>query len=91
MSEVRASGKGRELIKDWQQSADYVRRLEQQLLDAKSREHDARQSLTKWLAPSDARPGERFGIWDRDQHGREVLFEIFIGADGNTLDARFRR
>ncbi len=91
MSEGRANGRGRALIRDWQQSVDHVKRLELQLAEAKGRENSARQSLTKWLAPSDARPGEKFGVWDRDQHDNEVLFEIFIGSDGNTLDARFRR
>ena len=55
---------------------------EQQLyrdhIDARNRERAARQALGKWMIPADAKPGEKFGVWERDQNGDEALFELSI-------------
>lgn len=89
--QTRASGDGRKLIAAWELAVDRHKRARAALDEAIAVEKAARQALTKWLAPADARPGEKFCIWERDRHGKEVLFEIFIGADGSALEAKYRR
>lgn len=91
--EVIASHMGRGLIKAWQQAVDHYKRLELQLNDAYNREKDARKALAAWLAPIDTKPGEKFAIWNQDQHGNQCLFELTIPPEGvmPTIAVRHRK
>lgn len=69
------SAEGRKLVKDYQHSVDEVERTKNAYYRARTNEANARIALIKWCSPKDAKPGEKFGIWSRDQYGKEVLIE----------------
>lgn len=70
------SAEGRKLVKSYQYAVDRVERTKNEHLNATTDEHNARNALIKWCSPGDAKPGEKFGIWSRDQYGNEVLIEV---------------
>jgi len=70
------SREGRELVKSYQLAVRRVENARQELNRAECDEQNARDALVKWCAPADAKPGEKFGIWCRDQNGNEVLLEV---------------
>lgn len=77
-----ASRQVRKRINEWQLAQERVARLERDLAVAIEEERDAGQRLCLLLAPPDAQPGERFGVWDRDRHDNEVLFQVLITEGG---------
>jgi hypothetical protein len=76
MSETKATNEGRRLISEWQEAVERERQLFRDHIGAVNHEREARQALGKWMIPADAKPGEKFGVWERDQNGNEVLFEL---------------
>lgn len=70
------SREGRELVKNYQLAFQRTLRAAQELNRAQCEEANARSALVKWCAPADAKPGEKFGIWCRDEYGNEVLLEV---------------
>src|SRR6266704_3136242 len=70
------SPEGRKLVKVYQQSVDETERTKNSYNRAVVDQANARQALIKWCSPGDAKPGEKFGIWSRDQYGNEVLIEV---------------
>lgn len=72
------SREGRELVKNYQYAVDRTKTLKSQWSQAINDEAEARKALIKWCSPRDAKPGEKFGIWSRDQYGNEVLIEAQV-------------
>jgi len=70
------SQEGRKLVKAYQYAVDQVERTKNEANRARCDEANARKALIKWCSPADAKPGEKFGIWSRDQYGNEVLIEV---------------
>jgi hypothetical protein len=70
------SAEGRKLVKDYQHSLARVEQATNERNRAVTDEANARRALIKWCSPGDAKPGEKFGIWSRDQYGKEVLIEV---------------
>jgi hypothetical protein len=75
--------KGRELVKKWQDAEEDLRRADERLVRARVTEDETRKALAKWLLPSDVKPGEKIGVWERDKHGNEIFFEAMILPDGS--------
>lgn len=72
------SERGRKLVKEWQQSVARTQRLKKEYDASITEQATARDALIKWCSPADAKPGEKFGIWSRDQYGNEVLIEAVV-------------
>lgn len=75
-NEVGASRQGRELIRAYQDAVERKSRAERELNAASCSKRNAINALAKWMLPADAKPGERFCVWDRDKHDVECLFEV---------------
>ncbi len=88
---MAANSEGSALIKAWHDAVDYRDRTMRDERRARSEEEQARHALAKFLAPKDAKPGEKFSIWDRDREGREVLFELIVPAPGEQPSLCMRR
>jgi hypothetical protein len=94
---------GQRLVKDYQLAIERVKRAESELNSARCEQVNARRALVRWCSPSDAKPGEKFGIWSRDQYGNEVLIEARTeyaeASDGDypgalhesTINLRYRK
>ena len=67
---------GRNLVKSYQHAVDEVKRMTSELNRATTAQTNARDALVKWCSPADAKPGEKFGIWSRDQYGNEIMIEV---------------
>jgi hypothetical protein len=73
---VGASHQGRKLIKAYQSAVERKRVAERELNSASCAKTNATNDLARWIMPKDAKPGEKFSIWDQDMHGNECLFEV---------------
>lgn len=69
------SAEGQRLVNFYQQTEQRVKAAKSELNCATTELHNSRDALIKWCSPKDAKPGEKFGIWSRDQYGNEVLIE----------------
>lgn len=67
---------GRKLVTSYQYAADRVEKAKNEANRASVDLANAKNALIKWCSPKDAKPGEKFGIWSRDQYGNEVLIEV---------------
>jgi hypothetical protein len=81
MIEGEANHKGKKLIKTFQDACERKTNAERELNSASCAKTNARTALAKWLLPSDAKPGEKFSLWDRDKHENECLFEVTVPND----------
>jgi hypothetical protein len=90
MSETTATNEGCKLINEWQEAVERERQLSRDHTDALNRERAARLALGKWMIPADAKAGEKFGIWERDRNGNEVMFELEHRTAGDS-EIRIRR
>lgn len=78
------SREGRDFVKTFQYAETRVQRAERELQSARTDLTSARDALIKWCSPADAQPGEKFGIWCRDEYGNEILLEVCTEAPGGA-------
>lgn len=85
------SNNGRRLIEEYERAISFCRQQEARVVDARNSLDAATLALAKHLAPSDAKPGETFGIWERDANNREVLYRVsFSSVSGPLIEKRYR-
>lgn len=73
MSEVVSEGK--RLIELWLTARNRVENLDMQRSSAACDVLNAEAALAKWLAPDDAKPGEKIAVWFGDS-----LIQVEIGG-----------
>jgi hypothetical protein len=76
MGETQASRNGKKLIQELQMATRRRIQLNQEFRDASEREDAAKKAIADWILPSDAKYGEKIGIWERDEHDRECLIQV---------------
>lgn len=66
---------GRRLVEAWTNARRRVTQCNLQLADAEKIERETEAALAKWLAPSDAKPGEKIAVWYGDS-----LIQVEVGG-----------
>lgn len=70
-----ATPEGQRLITVWLRCVDEHRRKQQAVYDAFRDVAESEAALAKWLAPPDAKPGEKIAVWFHDS-----LIQVEIGG-----------
>lgn len=83
MSEPTSDGK--RLIKNWLNAKDHVARLRRELNSAECDLKNNEQALGKWMAPPDAKLGEKICVWWEDN-----LFQVECGDFDYKVTVRTR-
>ena len=81
---------GAKLLQNWLAAEDEKTRAEFQLTRAETAAKNARNELTKWLLPHDAKPGEKIGMW----YGDNKFIQVEVSSDSlrdHVLTVRTRR
>lgn len=73
MSDV--TSEGQRLVTAWLRCVDEHRRKQQAVYDAARDVSEAEAALAKWLAPPDAKPGEKIAVWFGDS-----LIQVEVGG-----------
>jgi hypothetical protein len=75
MSDGDVTSEGGRLIAAWLNCVDNHRRHQQAMWDAFKDVQQTEAALAKWLAPPDAKPGEKIGVWFGDS-----LIQVEVGG-----------
>lgn len=89
MAQDEATPEGRRLIAAWLNASDRVARTNEAYKTALREAAEAEEKLAKWLLPSDAKLGERIGVW----HGDSIFTAcktMFEGKDVFAVEVRKR-
>ena len=70
------TSEGQRLIGQWLRCVDDHRRKQQAVYDAFKDVNESEAALIKWLAPTDAKPGEKIAVWFGDS-----LIQVEMGYD----------
>lgn len=66
---------GRRLVEAWTNARQLVTQCHRRLSEAQGIERETEAALAKWLAPSDAKPGEKIAVWYGDS-----LIQVEVGG-----------
>ncbi len=79
------TAKGKTLIDNWLNAKQRIERLKRDLNTAECDYANTALALGKWLAPSDAKPGEKIAVWYGDS-----LFQTEITNGDPIITVRLR-
>lgn len=85
ITKLQPSRDGEELIKSWYNADKRVRKLEQDLLQAREAEAAAAKKVADWITPSDAKDSEVFHMWYGDSMIAVTNDKVKIRLKGKTF------
>ena len=80
------SAQGAVLIEAYEKAGERRRAAEHEQISARNEVTATGRALVEWLLPKDAKPGETIGVWVRDHHGNERLYQATKSASPESSD-----